>query len=263
MEQFHPEYNPDAVGRWPKRPATKDWVNLISRMSTRQGCCGYLQDADLPVLWPWDLTVGYGENTTQVSAERNPYYWKVDTEGNQLPYIDQVVYDVGKDVEVLVLQGHERRDRLSRIATSPPSTTRLSSSTTWSRATIASSNQVPADNNVMEISLNLTHQDPVKREIFTQQGLPHRSLPRHQPPGDHRLWSTWARANRGRPPRCPIRPTTTNSWPPSTLEYDVDLANEYLDKAGYTERDADGFRLGPDGNRISFLIDVPDGQQPR
>src|SRR5690606_9922704 len=33
-------------------------------------------------------------------------------------------------------------------------------------------------------------------------------------------------------------------------EYNVDLANEHLDQAGYTERDGEGFRLGPDGQRI-------------
>jgi ABC-type transport system substrate-binding protein len=39
-------------------------------------------------------------------------------------------------------------------------------------------------------------------------------------------------------------------------EYDVDLANEHLDKAGFTQRDGDDFRLGPDGKRISFQVDV-------
>ncbi len=32
--------------------------------------------------------------------------------------------------------------------------------------------------------------------------------------------------------------------------YDPDKANELLDEAGYTERDADGFRLDPDGNEF-------------
>ena len=26
-----------------------------------------------------------------IAAERNPYYWKVDTDGNQLPYIDRLL----------------------------------------------------------------------------------------------------------------------------------------------------------------------------
>jgi len=39
-------------------------------------------------------------------------------------------------------------------------------------------------------------------------------------------------------------------------EFDVDAANAALDKSGFVERDADGFRLGPDGKRIAFSIDV-------
>ncbi len=31
-------------------------------------------------------------------AERNPYYWAVDEEGNQLPYIDQIYFHLVEDV---------------------------------------------------------------------------------------------------------------------------------------------------------------------
>ncbi|MCR9087568.1 MAG: hypothetical protein NXH97_12590 [Rhodobacteraceae bacterium] len=37
------------------------------------------------------------------------------------------------------------------------------------------------------------------------------------------------------------------------LDYDVAKANEYLDKA-FPEKDGDGFRLSPDGNRIQFAL---------
>jgi peptide/nickel transport system substrate-binding protein len=40
-------------------------------------------------------------------------------------------------------------------------------------------------------------------------------------------------------------------------EYDVEKANEHLDRAGYTERDDDGIRIGPDGNPISFQVQNP------
>jgi len=43
-------------------------------------------------------------------------------------------------------------------------------------------------------------------------------------------------------------------------EYNLDLANKHLDKAGYTERAADGFRLGPDGKRISFVMEIDQGR---
>ena len=47
------------------------------------------------------------------------------------------------------------------------------------------------------------------------------------------------------------------------IEYDVELANEYLDKAGFAERDGEGFRLGPDGGRISFPMEIMNFKQER
>ncbi|MCB0092434.1 MAG: hypothetical protein KDE54_31315, partial [Caldilineaceae bacterium] len=37
--------------------------------------------------------------------------------------------------------------------------------------------------------------------------------------------------------------------------YDVDMANSLLDELGMTERDSDGFRMGPDGNPFSMLVE--------
>ncbi len=34
-------------------------------------------------------------------ATRNPYYWKVDVEGNQLPYIDEVYFYLVEDNEAI------------------------------------------------------------------------------------------------------------------------------------------------------------------
>ena len=34
-------------------------------------------------------------------VERNPFYWKIDPEGNQLPYIDRVAFDLVEDIEVV------------------------------------------------------------------------------------------------------------------------------------------------------------------
>lgn len=48
-------------------------------------------NVERPVMTAWKLTQ-YEEGTTLMVAERNPYYWRVDAEGNQLPYIDRVYF---------------------------------------------------------------------------------------------------------------------------------------------------------------------------
>jgi peptide/nickel transport system substrate-binding protein len=53
---------------------------------------------DCPVLTGWKLKE-YKEGVHTI-WERNPYYWAVDKEGNQLPYIDNIVVTGVQDAEV-------------------------------------------------------------------------------------------------------------------------------------------------------------------
>jgi peptide/nickel transport system substrate-binding protein len=39
------------------------------------------------------------------------------------------------------------------------------------------------------------------------------------------------------------------------IEYDVDQANAYLDEMGLTERDGDGYRLMPNGERLTIVLE--------
>lgn len=63
----------------------------------------YWQYAGRPTLRPWNITNAL---TDQVLVfERNPYYWKVDAEGRQLPYIDKmecVTMDAGLYAQELI-----------------------------------------------------------------------------------------------------------------------------------------------------------------
>jgi len=36
--------------------------------------------------------------------ERNPYYWKVDPNGNQLPYIDAIIHELHAEAQSIVLK---------------------------------------------------------------------------------------------------------------------------------------------------------------
>ena len=59
------------------------------------------QNVDAPMLTAWRLTGSI--TTNEWSFTRNPYYFAVDTEGNQLPYIDHVVLTLAQNNEVLNL----------------------------------------------------------------------------------------------------------------------------------------------------------------
>lgn len=63
----------------------EDYTKLCDQLGYR-----YWQYAGRPTLRPWNITSALTETT--LVFERNPYYWKVDAEGRQLPYVDKIEY---------------------------------------------------------------------------------------------------------------------------------------------------------------------------
>ena len=66
----------------------------------------------MPTLSAWMLTDEEGFNKVTdplVKLVRNPYYWKVDAEGNQLPYIDEMHFMLVNDTDqaILMLQSED------------------------------------------------------------------------------------------------------------------------------------------------------------
>ncbi|MBE3144764.1 MAG: hypothetical protein IMZ61_12715 [Planctomycetes bacterium] len=85
LKQFHTKYTPSAK---PEDMEKNDKWYMTP---------GY------PCLMAWQC-VTMAADGTRVTFERNPYYWKVDTDGNQLPYLDSVSVDILKDPKLALLQ---------------------------------------------------------------------------------------------------------------------------------------------------------------
>ncbi|MBX6772317.1 MAG: hypothetical protein IRY83_11370, partial [Chloroflexi bacterium] len=79
MQQFHPKYTSmDAVTKMAKDAKFNSWVDLFKFKNNCE------QNVECPTTAPWKTVQPI--NTPQWVLERNPYYFAVDTEGNQLPY---------------------------------------------------------------------------------------------------------------------------------------------------------------------------------
>jgi peptide/nickel transport system substrate-binding protein len=85
LEQFHPAYNDTA-----------------SYEEFEEAAFDY--NVDRPVMTAWKI-VEFEAGTTLMIAERNPYYYAVDAEGNQLPYIDYQYYHLVEGTEGVNLMG--------------------------------------------------------------------------------------------------------------------------------------------------------------
>lgn len=258
LEQFHPDYNQENLDQLIAESGQDDWVGLMDYIVS--GAPAGTGSPDLPTMYAWQITTRYGDGP-QMIAERNPYYFKVDTAGNQLPYLDRIVYDQVEDASVIVLRAlNGEIDFQNRHIATPDNKAVFIDNMEQGDYRLV--DVVPSAMNTMSISLNLNSKDPVKREIFQNRdfriGLSH-AINRQE-------IIDLVFVGQGEPYQLAPRPESElydEEMAKQYTEYDPELANEYLDDAGYAERDGNGIRLGPDGNPISFTVEVAASQQDR
>ena len=124
-KQFVPKYNPDIQKLIDDTPGVSDWPGLFRLKCGEVEAPNRWSNADRPVLGPWMITgQGYTAGATQVILKRNPYFWQVDTKGNQLPYIDKLQLEVLGDNQSLVLEavaGHldMQRRKIDSLSNKP------------------------------------------------------------------------------------------------------------------------------------------------
>jgi peptide/nickel transport system substrate-binding protein len=97
LQQFHPKYvGKETVDKLVKAAGQDNWVNFMKLKND------WSLNPDLPTVTAWKTTTPI--NTPTWVLERNPYFYMVDTAGNQLPYIDKVIMTVTENLEVLNLR---------------------------------------------------------------------------------------------------------------------------------------------------------------
>ncbi|MGH3626088.1 MAG: ABC transporter substrate-binding protein, partial [Sciscionella sp.] len=90
LKEFHPKYNP-------KVP--KSWDTIGGLWESKSD---WLRNPDCPTL------IGYKcksfNNNQGMVLERNPYYYAITKDGDQLPYIDEITFNFVQDAQVAQLQ---------------------------------------------------------------------------------------------------------------------------------------------------------------
>ncbi|HRU32057.1 MAG TPA: ABC transporter substrate-binding protein [bacterium] len=97
LQKFHPKYTPkEKLDSLVKEAKFDSWFQLFADKANPN------TNPELPTIRPWVLKSN--PTATRLVAERNPYYWKIDTVGNQLPYIDKVAFDIVQDTQMAVMK---------------------------------------------------------------------------------------------------------------------------------------------------------------
>src|SRR5258708_23781238 len=92
LKQFLPKYSSvDAVNARAKQEGFENWVQILHFKKDWE------LNPDVPVLGPWRTVRPI--NTPIWLLERNPYYYAVDTAGNQLPDFDKVQFTLAENLE--------------------------------------------------------------------------------------------------------------------------------------------------------------------
>lgn len=250
LEPLHTTYAPDADSE--ARAAGFDsWVERFANASEPQEW----RDPDMPTMTPWTTLDPYPGTKGLIRAVRNPYFWKVDTDGRQLPYVDalriRLVKEPGQVVAAAIAGEIDVQDR--HLIGPEASKARLIERAPELGLSTYALSRSPA--NQTAISLNLTVQDPVLREVFQNKdfriGLSH-GLNRQRIIDE-------VYGGKGRPTQV-APPESTPFYDPELesqyTDFDPALAVEALDRAGYPADGTDGARIGPDGQPIAFTFDV-------
>ena len=249
LEQFHPDFSDQP-----------DCSKLIEVKNN------WFFDPEYPVLTAWrTIEVVSGE---KVLLERNPYYWKVDSEGNQLPYIDYFESRFVPDQQVRTLmaingeidyavRAHDPRDRSLILESADKCDCRVLD---WE--TGAGSNPLVYING--NYIGNVEGMADLLRNSDFKRGLSH-AINRERILNT--VWNGLGYVTGGDMvhasfafdiPDDNLAQDTWEAWNQAYSEFDADLANDLLDKAGLDQRDDDGFRTMPDGSKLELELLVTD-----
>jgi len=252
LKKFHPKYTSmDEIMKQAKEEGFDAWYKLFSTKATRW------QNKALPVVTAWKVITPLSDAV--FTAERNPYYWKVDPAGNQLPYIDKIVWTLSPDREVRVMKHISGEASIGYYDTFE------------SDYTIVMENQqkggyrvlkwLPALTNVGTLFINQNVKDPVLKKLFTNvQFRRALSLAINRNEIAQLIYSGNATPRQAVPFKG--SPYYEERFEKSYIEYNPKKASQMLDQVGLAKRDKDGYRIGPDGKTLEILIEVLPGIGP-
>ncbi|NLS80083.1 MAG: ABC transporter substrate-binding protein [Chloroflexi bacterium] len=206
-------------------------------------------NADLPWISGWVPLNTMNEEL--FIMERNPYYFGVDEEGQQLPYLDRIIHRrVGGEEALPMLVMNGEIDLQSRRMG-------FSNFTLYKEAEAKGDFKVFLGVTGTHVGLNINHtaKDPKVRALFQDRNV--RLALSYAV--DRNLLNELLYDGMSTPRQYSPLSRSAQSYPKLSnvhLEYDPAKANALLDEAGYDKKDSDGFRLWKDGSGpVSFLIE--------
>ena len=247
LKQFHAKYvGEEKAEAMATEAGERNWVALLYKKDR-----SYRNDnLDYPTLQPWVLK-------TQPPSDRyvfvrNPYYHRVDANGLQLPYIDQVALAIASsDLIPAKVAAGEADMQGAYLGFS--NFTFLKEAEARSNYTVRRWLATKGARVALYPDLNNT--DPVYRDLFRNADF-RRALSVAIDRDEINNTIFYGVAVPSNNTVLPESPLFKDEYQTKWAEYDPDLANQLLDGIGLTERGSDGIRLMPDGRPLQIVVET-------
>ena len=246
LKQFHADYaDPAKLEAMIAETRANNWARVFYDKEELYNAT----NVEMPSLEPW-------VNTTAPPADRfvfrrNPYYHRVDSEGRQLPYLDEVIVNIADNSLIPAKTGFGESDLQARYIMFDHYTFLKQGEKDKGFQVLLWSS---ASGSKVALLPNLTAEDPVwrglMRDVRFRRAL---SLAINRKAINQVLYFGLAQPSADTVlPESPLfKPEYQKAW----IEHDIKKANALLDEIGLTARNSAGTRLLPDGRPLQVIVD--------
>ncbi|MEE2658964.1 MAG: ABC transporter substrate-binding protein [Candidatus Latescibacterota bacterium] len=248
MKQFHKRYVLEEELKHKTREAGRDfWHQLFKDRHE-------WRNPEVPRIWAW--VCKQPPPSRPAVFHRNPYYWKVDDNGQQLPYIDEITFDI-YDIETINLKVINGEIGMQGRHLNTPDYPLFMANRESGGYQVR--HWIDGGDGTGTLSPNLNHRDPVLRKLFSDRrfriALSHAlnrdaineinffglGYPRQvAPPPESRYYVA--------------------DYENAYLEYSPEKANALLDEMGLTAHNEEGIRLRSDGEPLVIHLETSSTQ---
>jgi ABC-type transport system substrate-binding protein len=250
LKKFHKKYaKPEELEALMKEKNISSWVKLFQDASSLRHAL--FIGTDMPSILAWITKVP--APAQRFVMVRNPYYWKVDTKGNQLPYIDTIVHELQAESQTILLKAIAGEIDMQgrRLGGMQKSVLLLASRGQGNYRLIPKTSTASVG---LLLAPNLNHKDPVMKKILSDRrfriALSHAINREEIDKIVYRGKGTIRQA-------APLKesPFYSASYAKAYIKYDPAKSKALLDEMGL-KADSDGKRMRPDGKPLQLVLDV-------
>jgi peptide/nickel transport system substrate-binding protein len=246
LKQFHEKYaDKSNLEALVQRANQRNWAALHNRLDSM-----YRNDnPDLPSLEPWILKTK--PPSDRFIFERNPYYYRIDKEGQQLPYINRIVMSIADSKIIPAKTGAGESDLQGRYLRFD-NYTFLKAGEERNHYKVWLWRTGPGSQLALYPNLNVNDEvwQGLVRDLRFRRAL---SLAVNRHEINEVIY--FGLAIEGQNTLLPQSPLYGPQYRSAWASFDVAQANRLLDSIGLTERDGNGTRLLPDGRPMEIIVE--------